>query len=868
MLSTHAQPCSNHTHPPADQAADCFHDELCSCGCNPPTQLERAMRTSLVDRRRAVFPARTGRPARNPCLLCGCSTVVRDGTVQRDGTVNEPDEPICWCDSCRDHGCVPDLDPAPGHYDRGRGRAAVLPYEPRSLPPPDAANLAPVTDPSVCSEPDCWGIVETLVGIGVGPRCPAHASPEDAMYPGGDRLHHPSPLDGADAVVTAEAEVEDRMAWAGLGHSLASRRASSPPLETCPICAESPPLRPPSSRRESAVSPAWQLVPWLVPSVAPSGAEQWANKQWCLGDHRFCRGCLAGWIAASLDSGHGLIRCPAEGCAAKMLPDDVERISPEHRERALELLGRNFEARAAEIAADPELHTLLRSIAQQCPRCKLWIQKSDACNDMLCLCGASFCYSCGQEPCGCYSYGSGGPPVDYDSDDYYRWDRGVSYDRYDPVHNPHPWVTDGSCVDCGCSREFDSDGERVCHCDTCLEDGCHPSRDHGDSAYPHETRPDYWARFAEECRTRPYHPELNPRPPVYTGCLECGCSSEFCPSTGDRICGCDSCRETGCVEHADPPLPPPHVGCAVCGCSQEVDPVSSERVCHCDACHERGCSVQLGPHEDGVMEPSEAWFRAADHGLAYGACTPTCRLAHDHRHWRSHLDDGCRRCGCSQEIDAASGERVCHCDACVETGCLGVTGAQAAWDAAAANGLARWYDPVSGDRLCVYSAMVPHEGGETGDAWPVPDPFHTSCCSRGCVDIDFAPALVSRQRRQQRVRLGLPGVPPPSPRWGSGPVRGCICGHGAHRGMDPTAPWATALEQCQCVLLFYDQGLRDDVQRNIGQLVPSLVYGWDVETEASYVRGSHSVPGLMHGDLYLPTACSALFGGQQASSGR
>ena len=670
------------------------------------------MRTSLVDQRGAVFRAGTApaaatgvrssfalgglasplvRPPRTPCLLCGCSTT--------RGLDQDLDEPICWCDSCRDHGCVPDLHPAPGDSD-------PPPNESLYTQAPDAPNLPRW----ICSQPGCRVVA---FAVGMGPHCPAHrnshmvqrhpvALPEHAVH----RHHHRNPRDDVDAGLTAE--VEGRLAWAGL----ASSRAPSPPSVTCPICTE-----PVASTGR------------LMPSVAGSRAEQWAQKLRCQGDHRFCQDCLAGWITASLGSGHGLIRCPAEGCTAKMLPDDVERVSPVHRKRALELLGRNFESRAAEIAADPELHALLRSIAQQCPHCLLWIQKSAACNDMLCLCGASFCYSCGQEPCTCHSHG--GPLVD----NVYDWGYDPAHYVYDPVHNPRPQVIDGSCVHCGCSREFDADGERVCHCDSCREDGCHPSADH---------RVDHWSRFAEECRTRPYHPELNPRPLAYTGCLRCGCSSEFCPSARDRICGCDSCRETGCVDHADPPLPPPHFGCAVCGCSQEIDPVSGERVCYCDACQERGCSVQIGPREDGVMEPSEAWFRAADPGLAHGACTPTCTLAHDHRHWRSHLDDGCRRCGCSQEIDAASGERVCHCDACVATGCLGVTGADEAWNLAAANGLARWYDPVSGDRLCVHGAMVPHLCGEAGR--PVHDPFHTTCCSRGCVDVDFAPTVVSWPR--------------------------------------------------------------------------------------------------------------------------
>ena len=35
---------------------------------------------------------------------------------------------------------------------------------------------------------------------------------------------------------------------------------------------------------------------------------------------------------------------------------------------------------------------------------------------------------------------------------------------------------DGSCVICGCSREYDSFGDRVCFCDLCSRSGCTPAR--------------------------------------------------------------------------------------------------------------------------------------------------------------------------------------------------------------------------------------------------------------------------------------------------------------------------------------------------------------------------------------------------------
>jgi len=40
---------------------------------------------------------------------------------------------------------------------------------------------------------------------------------------------------------------------------------------------------------------------------------------------------------------------------------------------------------------------------KQCPKCKIWVQKSHGCDHMRCQCGMHFCYSCGglHKQCGC-----------------------------------------------------------------------------------------------------------------------------------------------------------------------------------------------------------------------------------------------------------------------------------------------------------------------------------------------------------------------------------------------------------------------------------------------------------------------------------
>ena len=39
---------------------------------------------------------------------------------------------------------------------------------------------------------------------------------------------------------------------------------------------------------------------------------------------------------------------------------------------------------------------------KQCPNCKRWIEKTEGCNNMVCLCGNNFCYGCGKNRCICY----------------------------------------------------------------------------------------------------------------------------------------------------------------------------------------------------------------------------------------------------------------------------------------------------------------------------------------------------------------------------------------------------------------------------------------------------------------------------------
>ena len=52
---------------------------------------------------------------------------------------------------------------------------------------------------------------------------------------------------------------------------------------------------------------------------------------------------------------------------------------------------------------------------KQCPNCKRWIEKTEGCNNMVCLCGNNFCYGCGKNQCICYSQ-----MEEYDFDNSYN----------------------------------------------------------------------------------------------------------------------------------------------------------------------------------------------------------------------------------------------------------------------------------------------------------------------------------------------------------------------------------------------------------------------------------------------------------------
>ena len=110
---------------------------------------------------------------------------------------------------------------------------------------------------------------------------------------------------------------------------------------------------------------------------------------------------------------------------------------------------------------------------------------------------------------------------------------------------------------CGCLRQFDEFGDRVCFCDLCWNVGCSEWRDAGPCrqrlAHQASTLRSHWTarRFPGpgtsitrlRCR-------LGPNSDGDGRCSVCGCLRQF-DEFGDRVCFCDSCWNVGCSEWRD-----------------------------------------------------------------------------------------------------------------------------------------------------------------------------------------------------------------------------------------------------------------------------------------------------------------------------
>jgi hypothetical protein len=111
--------------------------------------------------------------------------------------------------------------------------------------------------------------------------------------------------------------------------------------------------------------------------------------------HQLCAECASRWISTELSEGGARVRCPGSGCSQNLDADDVERLgSKELRNTFMERSTRDHTLRTQELRAEPANVSWLGS-AQECPECHVLVERSYGCNNISCLCGTLFCFSCG-----------------------------------------------------------------------------------------------------------------------------------------------------------------------------------------------------------------------------------------------------------------------------------------------------------------------------------------------------------------------------------------------------------------------------------------------------------------------------------------
>lgn len=115
----------------------------------------------------------------------------------------------------------------------------------------------------------------------------------------------------------------------------------------------------------------------------------------CSCNHKFCHACISSWIETceAHKSSNPPRRASCPTCRQHINDWDLVRI-----------VGHAFHPPKPVVPQSDYEDDLFRlwlreEGAQPCPRCGIWISRVDGCNHMRCICGATFCYCCGQERC-------------------------------------------------------------------------------------------------------------------------------------------------------------------------------------------------------------------------------------------------------------------------------------------------------------------------------------------------------------------------------------------------------------------------------------------------------------------------------------
>lgn len=159
--------------------------------------------------------------------------------------------------------------------------------------------------------------------------------------------------------------------------------AGEPPRGACPICEE--------------------CVGTFRSVVELSDVEQF-EKDVC--EHYFCIECIGHWVVASLERSARFF-CPAEGCTCLMMLDDVGRLDVEHGtshgEQMHTMMHAEHSTMHDAINEDPAVAAWVAENTAECPACRVIIERSAGCDEMVCHCGERFSYQ-----------DAGGPATEYD----------------------------------------------------------------------------------------------------------------------------------------------------------------------------------------------------------------------------------------------------------------------------------------------------------------------------------------------------------------------------------------------------------------------------------------------------------------------
>jgi len=130
----------------------------------------------------------------------------------------------------------------------------------------------------------------------------------------------------------------------------------------------------------------------------------WSNEDRCDG-HGCCWSCIQRHVEVKLlHQGIWNVRCPGEGCAYRLLEQDIHRAlrSSRHRDRAMQVYnnlrnanGRSRLRSALSLALAEGPESWLWSQSQACPKCFILAYRDHGCDHLVCRCGCDYCFVCG-----------------------------------------------------------------------------------------------------------------------------------------------------------------------------------------------------------------------------------------------------------------------------------------------------------------------------------------------------------------------------------------------------------------------------------------------------------------------------------------